>query len=47
MARRKAEGHEHHHAGMDYYVGRYAPKNGLGKIIISVNDAEKVSSILH
>lgn len=37
MARHKA--HHHHH---DYNVGRYAPKKNLGKIIVSVNNDEKV-----
>lgn len=48
MARRKAhtEGvHEqphHHHVGTDYNVGRFAPKRSLGRIIVPVNNAEKV-----
>lgn len=53
MARRKAvpeDGHEHHHhhhqGGMDFYVGRFWAKEGLGigRIIISANDTEKVCS---
>lgn len=48
VARRKVHsepGHEHHHlhhGGVDYNVGRYAPKIGLGKVIVPVNNAEKV-----
>lgn len=49
MARRRSHndgGHEqhhhHHHGGIDYNVGRYAPKKNLGKIIVSVNNDEKV-----
>lgn len=36
------EQHHHHHGGIDYNVGRYAPKKNLGKIIVSVNNVEKV-----
>lgn len=48
MARRKAHGengheHHHHHGSVDYNVGRYAPKQSLGKVIVSVNNAEKVN----
>lgn len=52
VARRKAhtepghEQHHHHHGGVDYNVGRYAPKNGLGKVIVPVNNAEKVTVIV-
>lgn len=53
MARHKAHGdggheehHHHHHGGIDFNVGRYAPKKNLGKIIVSVNNAEKVSILV-
>lgn len=49
VARRKAhidgpheQQHHHHHGGFDYNVGRYAPKRQLGKVIVSVNNVEKV-----
>lgn len=51
MARRKAHNdgahephHHHHHGGIDYNVGRYAPKKNLGKIIVSVSNDEKVGT---
>lgn len=47
VARRKAhtEGGQqphHHHGGIDYNVGRFAPKRSLGRVIVPVNNAEKV-----
>lgn len=51
MARRKAHGetshehHHHHHGNVDYNVGIFAPQQrGLGRILVSVNDVEKVRS---
>lgn len=42
VARRKAH-HDHHHtAGVDYYVGRYAPKEIMGRIFVNVDNIEKV-----
>lgn len=45
VARRKAisHGEHHHHIGVDYNVGRYAPKQSLGKVIVNVDNSEKVS----
>lgn len=43
VARRKSATHgEHHHHGVDYHVGRYAPKQSLGKVIVNVENSEKV-----
>lgn len=48
VARRKThsegghEQHHHHHGGIDYNVGRFAPKISLGKVIVPVNNAERV-----
>lgn len=46
VARRKVEsppGEHHHPIGIDYNVGHYAPKQSLGKVIVSVGTAEKVT----
>lgn len=51
VARRKAHtesnaDHHHHHGGVNYNVGRYASNIGLGKVILPVNNVEKVSRSL-
>lgn len=48
VARRKAHTESgqqphHHHGGIDYNVGRFAPKRSLGRVIVPVNNAEKVN----
>lgn len=44
VARRKSATHgEHLHHGVDYNVGRYAPKQSLGKVIVNVEEKEKVN----
>lgn len=47
VARRKSDTHgEHHHHGVDYNVGRYAPKQSLGKVIVNVENSEKVNVVV-
>lgn len=47
VARRKSDTHgEHHHHGVDYNVGRYAPKQSLGKVIVNVENSEKVNFVV-
>lgn len=47
VARRKVQmnsvpGEHHHHLGADYNAGRFAPKLGLGKVIVIEGRSEKV-----
>lgn len=46
VARSKAHhentGENHHHTGFDYYVGRYAPQEIMGRIFVNVDNVEKV-----
>lgn len=52
VARRKAhadagfEQHHHHHGGIDYNVGRFTPKIKLGRVVVPVNNAEKVQFVM-
>lgn len=39
-------GEYHHHIGVNYNVGRYAPKQNLGKIIVNIDNSEKVRNSL-